>query len=257
MNPSAETIQWPPAAGTPSLAPNEIHVWATTLAVPTPLLEKFAGTLSPDETARAGKFKFEKHRNRFIAGRGALREILAPYVSAPPAELCFSYSDNGKPGLSGELARSNLHFNLAHTEDLALIAVTRIGVVGVDVEAVRPVKDVDALVARFFSARESALFQKVLAADKPQAFFNLWTRKEALLKATGEGITRSLSLVEVSFLPGDPARLLAISGDELKAAEWTLRDFSPAPGFVGALAIQFRDVHVRCFSGTGVSPVRR
>ena len=248
MNPPAETILWPPRSGGPPLTSNEIHVWAATLCPPAEILNQFAATLSPDETARANKFKFERHRNRFIAGRGALRGILAPYLNAQPAELGFDYSPNGKPSLAGRFAESKIHFNLAHSDELALIAVTRIGIVGVDVEKVRPVKDMDHLVARFFSPRESDAFQKVAEAEKPAAFFNLWTRKEALLKATGEGITRSLSLVEVSFLPGEPARLVAIAGDSAKAAEWSLRDLSPAVGFTGALAIQARNITVRCWN---------
>jgi 4'-phosphopantetheinyl transferase len=152
--------------------------------------------------------------------------------------LRFNYLENGKPRLSDEFAVAEIHFNLAHTGDLALIALTRVGPVGVDVERVRPMENADDLVARFFSPREDKLFQTVAADEKPAAFFNLWTRKEALLKATGEGITRSLSLVEVSFLPGEPARLLAISGDEQRAAKWVLRDFAPANGFTGAVAIE-------------------
>ncbi|HXS69450.1 MAG TPA: 4'-phosphopantetheinyl transferase superfamily protein [Candidatus Polarisedimenticolia bacterium] len=247
MNSSADTILWPPCANAPPLAPNEIHVWATTLAPTASDLEKFAMVLSLDETERAHKFRFEKHRNRFIAGRGALRHVLAPYLRTTPKDIRFSYSDNGKPALAGELAGAGIHFNLAHSEELALAAVTRIGIVGVDVERVRPVENVDHLVARFFSARENEAFQKVPSDEKPAAFFNLWTRKEALLKATGEGITRSLSLVEVSFLPGEPARLLAISGDAAKAAEWSLRDFLPATGFVGAVAIRARNIGVQCW----------
>ena len=186
---------------------------------------------------RANKFKFEKHRSRFIAGRGMLRAILGQYLHARPADLRFDYLSNGKPVLSGEFASAGIHFNLAHTADLALVAVTRIGMVGVDVESVRPVKNVDELVARFFSPRENDLFQKVPEDEKPAAFFNLWTRKEALLKATGEGITRSLSLVEVSFLPGEPARLLAISGDAEAGEGWGLRELAPATGFTGAVAV--------------------
>lgn len=238
----AEQIQWPSCPDIPPLTGEDVHVWATSLAVAPAVLETFAATLSPDETARANKFKFDKHRNRFIAGRGALRAILARYLNTAAADLRFAYSENGKPALTGDFG--GIHFNLAHTEDLALVAVTRIGLIGVDVEAVRPVKNVDELVARFFSKRENELFQKVPEEQKPAAFFNLWTRKEALLKATGEGITRSLSLVEVSFLPGEPARLLAISGDEKKAGEWSVRDFSPVAGFVGAIAIRARDVRL-------------
>jgi len=249
LNPLAETILWPTRSDAPPLAGNEIHVWATSLGVAPGILENISATLSPDETARANKFKFEKHRNRFIAGRGALRTILAQYLKASPPSLRFSYSENGKPVLAEEFAGTAIHFNLAHTGELALVAVTRIGVVGVDVESVRPVKDVDALVARFFSPREDELFQKVPEEEKSAAFFNLWTRKEALLKATGEGITRSLSLVEVSFLPGEPARLLGISGDATAGARWTLRELNPAMGFTGAVAVDRGTSNIQAGNG--------
>jgi 4'-phosphopantetheinyl transferase len=253
LNSPAETIQWPSRPRAAPLAGNEIHVWATTLAAPPSVLENFATTLSPEEKERAYKFKFEKHRNRFIAGRGALRAILAPYLRANAAKLRFVYSANGKPALAEEFAGDGIHFNLAHSEEMVLVAVTRMGAVGVDVEGVRPVKDVEELVARFFSQRESEAFRKVSDDQKPAAFFNLWTRKEALLKATGEGITRSLSLVEVSFLPGEPARLLAISGDAAKAAEWSLRELAPAAGFTGAIAIQAQDISVQCWKWSSES----
>jgi 4'-phosphopantetheinyl transferase len=247
LNPSAETILWSSQTDAPPLASEDAHVWATTLSVAPDVLETFAATLSPDETARANKFKFEKHRNRFIAGRGALRGILGQYLSEGPAGLSFVYLANGKPALGGEFADAGIYFNLAHTEDLALVAVTRMGDVGVDVEGVRPIKNVDELVARFFSRRENELFQKVPEIEKPAAFFNLWTRKEALLKATGEGITGSLNLVEVSFLPGEAARLLAIPGDIEEAAQWNLRELTPVTGFTGAIAIQAPDVRLECW----------
>lgn len=247
MNSFANTIPWPSRPVTPELASNEIHVWAVPLSARAGVLETHAATLSPDEKARAERFKHEKHRHRFVVGRGALRDILGQYLQTEPAKLSFDYSNNGKPALAGVFALAGFHFNLAHSEDLALVAITRIGIVGVDVECVRAIKDADELVARFFSARESELFHAVPATEKPAAFFNLWTRKEALLKATGEGITRSLSLVEVSFLPGEPARLLAVSGDTAKAAEWTLMELSPAPGFAGAVAIEAKDVSVKVF----------
>lgn len=173
-------------------------------------------------------------------------KFLAITYRPGPAALRFDYSSNGKPALAGEFVGAGVHFNLAHSEDLALVAVTRIGMVGVDVERVRVTKDADELVSRFFSPRESELFRKVPTEEKPAAFFNLWTRKEALLKATGEGITRSLSLVEVSFLPGEAARLQAVAGDTAKTKEWTLRELSPAPEFAGAVAIQAENVSVLC-----------
>lgn len=238
LNPSAAIIEWPtPSDNPPQLAGNEIHVWATLLNPDAHVLAGYAATLSADETERANRFKFEKHRNRYTAGRGALRAILAKYCGAEAARLCFSYQENGKPALTGNFAGTGIHFNLAHTEDLALVAVTRIGLVGVDVECVRSIKDVDELVTRFFSPRESELFQKVSAEQKPAAFFNLWTRKEAMLKATGEGITRSLSLVEVSFLPGEAARVVAISGDARAGERWCLKEMAPAKGFAAAVAV--------------------
>jgi 4'-phosphopantetheinyl transferase len=237
LNPPAVTIEWPLPPANPPLVGNEIHVWATTLAVEPAILEKLTATLTLDERERANRFKFEHLRNRYIAGRGALRKILARYVGET-ADLRFEYLENGKPVLAPEFASAGIHFNLAHTGDLALVAITRIGMVGVDVEGVRTMKNADELVARFFSKREDELFQKVSAEQKPAAFFNLWTRKEALLKATGEGITRSLNLVEVSFLPGEPARLLAISGDTKAAEAWQLKELLPAEGFVGAVAVQ-------------------
>jgi 4'-phosphopantetheinyl transferase len=170
------------------------------------------------------------------------------YLQIKPEELRFEYSANGKPGFAAGVENGGIHFNLAHSEDLALIAVTRIGPVGVDVEYVRELKDMDQLVTRFFSARENEVFQKVAASEKPAAFFNLWTRKEALLKATGEGITRSLSLVEVSFLLGEPARLVAVAGDTEKAKEWSLKQLAPAAGFVGAVAVRNTLMNINAFA---------
>ena len=246
LNSFDEIIQWPSCSSAPQIVRGDVHVWAASLRITFTELEAFAAVLSSDEKERAGKFKFEKHRNRFIAGRGALREIAGQYLQAKPAALRFEYTTNGKPVFANEFASAGLHFNLAHSEDLVLIAVTRIGAIGVDVEWVRLVKEMDELVARFFSRREAQLFQKLGNEEKPDAFFNLWTRKEALLKATGEGITRSLSLVEVSFLPGEPARLLAVAGDPSKAAQWTIRELSPAEGFAGALAVQAQEINLRC-----------
>jgi 4'-phosphopantetheinyl transferase len=209
------------------------------------VLKKFAATLSPLEKERAARFRFEKHRDRFIAGRGLLRATLGKYLQMQPSKLDFLYSERGKPGLSAALAGADLKFNLAHTGDLALVAVTRVAPVGVDVERIRKIKDVEDLVERFFSPRETRVFKKLSDAEKPPAFFNLWTRKEALLKATGEGIGQALSTVEVSFLPGEPARLVNIAGGAEHAAQWSLHEFSPAKGYVGATAIQARDIVVR------------
>jgi 4'-phosphopantetheinyl transferase len=189
--------------------------------------------------------RFDVHRDRFIAGRGWLRTVLGRYLQTDPALIDFTYSKLGKPALPIAFESTKLNFNLAHSEDLALLAVTQLGTVGVDVECIRPIKNVEDLVARFFSRRENELFQKLPLEERPAAFFNLWTRKEALLKATGEGIAGGLDRVEVSFQAHEPAQLLALPDGSGEAAQWSLSELIPAPGFCGAVAIQSKPIHVR------------
>jgi len=211
-------------------------------------LSAFEGILSSLELERARRFRFDLHRNRFVAGRGFMRTLLGRYLQTEPAKLEFSYNPHGKPFLSGAFAKSGLNFNLAHSENLALLAITRVGTVGVDVERIRPLTDADQIVANFFSARESAAFHNLPIEQKLAAFFNLWTRKEAWLKATGEGIGSRLNAVEVSFLPGDPARFLSLPEDPQNTVLWMLHNLEPAPGFAAALAIPARTTSLRCYN---------
>ena len=230
-----------------SLPPDEVHVWAARLDLPASVLAGFTATLSPPELERAARFHFERLRQRFIAGRGLLRALLGRYLSVEPGQVEFSYGSAGKPMLLTPDPETPPHFNLAHTDDLALLAFTRLGPVGVDAERVRALDDVTGLVARFFSAREHAAFASLPEAQQPAAFFNLWTRKEAWLKATGEGIAHSLHLVEVSFLPREPARLLAVPEPLSQGRPWTLLDLRPAAGFAAALAIAAAAPKLRCW----------
>jgi len=230
-------ILWPLPPDPCPLAPTDVHVWAVHLDPDPDALARLAKILSTEEQARASRFRFERHRHRFIIARGVLRWLLAKYSDCPPEQLDFGYGPNGKPALAGELAESALFFNLAHSEDLALIAVTQLGQIGVDVEQIRAMTDANELVERFFSPRESALFHTLPANQKDTAFFNLWTRKEAWLKATGEGIAHSLSQVEVTFLPAEPARILALPDNSGPGSDWALRELIPATGFVGAVAL--------------------
>jgi 4'-phosphopantetheinyl transferase len=230
-------IVWPPSRDGLRLGASDVHVWAAHLDLPSGAQQGLAALLSRDEQGRAAKFRVESHRNRFIAGRAILRSVLAKYLLCAPDLLQFGYSPQGKPSLAAQFAESGLWFNLAHSEGMALIAVTRLGPVGVDVEHIRPIEEADELVERFFSARENALFQALPASQKNIAFFNLWTRKEAWLKGTGEGIAHSLSRVEVTFLPGEPAKLLRVPDSSQSRGGWVLHELLPAVGFVGALAI--------------------
>ena len=226
-------VGWPPAARCLPLSPTDIHVWAAGLDQPPENVAALRSILSPDETIRAARFHFERDRHRFAVARGALRSLLGCYLSLSPAQVQINYSPRGKPAVS-----SPLHFNLSHSGELALLAVTRIGEIGVDVEHIRPVKDAGHIAERFFSPRESAAFKSLPRLKKPAAFFNLWTRKESWLKATGEGLSDSLSQVEVSFLPNETPRFLHLPQGAGAPQEWLLHNLAPAPGYAGAVAIR-------------------
>jgi len=237
-------IDWPEPSGGWTIAEETVYIWAADLTnTGTPVAE-YSQTLSPDELERAKRFRFERHRDRFIAGRGWLRAVLATYLQTYPGEIQFEYSQRGKPGLKD--ASAGLHFNLTHCEDLALLAVTRTCPVGVDVERARALGDADDIAVRFFSTRESEGLKSLPDAEKPVAFFNLWTRKEAWLKATGEGLSESLNQVEVSFLAGEPARLVRLFGKSDSVRQWTIAGLMPAVEFIGALAAPAPNLKTIC-----------
>ncbi|MDB6125656.1 MAG: phosphopantetheine-protein transferase [Pedosphaera sp.] len=241
-------MNWPTPPTEWFLAEREVHVWSATLDRTTDELTHFSSLLSDDERTRANRFHFERDQNRFTVGRGLLRTVLSRYVQKPAHELKFTYSDRGKPTLGGLPVNETLHFNLSHSRDFALLAVTRVCPIGVDVEWIRPLSDAEAIAERFFSARESTALKALPVGQKPIGFFNLWTRKEAWLKATGEGISNSLNQVEVSLLPEEPAQLLSLFGDTRIAADWTLLDLKPAPNVKGALAAHAPNLQVKTWS---------
>jgi 4'-phosphopantetheinyl transferase len=158
--------------------------------------------------------------------------------------LDFDYGPQGKPCLSPALTQHHLEFNLSHSEDLALIAIARGAAVGVDLERIRPLPDAGELAARFFSERENELIQSLSEDLRPAAFLRIWTRKEACLKASGEGIGHSLKLANVITPSGDFARRISLPGGSKAAAEWVLQELNPASGFVAAVATTSDDVRL-------------
>ncbi len=188
--------------------------------------------LSPEETARADAFRFAPDRDRYVAFRGALREVLGRYLDAPPAALIFATGPHGKPHLPG----GGLEFNLAHSGDAGLLAVSERGPVGVDLETAERTPDHGRLAARVLSARERATFDALPADQRRAAFLRVWTRKEAYLKATGEGLSFGLDKISVTLAPGDPPRIDHVEGRPDAPARWRLHDLSPGDGAHGALA---------------------
>jgi 4'-phosphopantetheinyl transferase len=215
----------------PAVAPGETHVYAAPLGDPTPFLP----FLTADECDRAGRFRLGRIRDQFIAARGRLRALLGHYLNVEPRAVPVLYADGGKPHLP---AAYPLHFNLSHTDGLAVFAVGRARV-GVDVERCRAVPDADGLVSRFFSRRECDRFSALPPGARPDAFLRAWTRKEAVLKAIGRGV-QSLDCCEVTFGEDEPAAVVSLDGDAAAGPRWELFTWEPAPGYLAAGAVEVK-----------------
>lgn len=222
----------------PVLGADEVHLWRVRLDRPGAGDDMWA-VLSETERGRARRFFQEHHRRRFVAAHAGLRRILAGYVASPAAELRFTVGAHGKPSLaeSGTSGRM-LEFNLSHSADLAVIAVAWERPVGVDLERWKREMNHLELAERFFSPGERASLRALAERhdDLVHGFFAAWSRKEAYLKARGEGVTRGLHHFDVTLAPGEPARLVA---DRLDSAvdRWRMRSFVPAPGYSGAIVV--------------------
>jgi len=228
------------------LGDNEVHVWRASLELPAPRVQALQHDLSEEELERAERFHFQRHRNHFIVARGLLRTILGRYLKTEPRRLRFHYGPKGKPELAGKAGQRALHFNVSHSHELALYAITHGREIGVDVERIRPDVASEKIAERFFSPREAGTLRELPAEVRQEAFYTCWTRKEAYLKAIGEGITLRLDQFEVSVTPGEPAILLNINGDPKEASYWSLKELDPGPGFVGALAVKGHGWDLRC-----------
>jgi len=221
-----------------NLGDGEVHIWWAAINPPETVLKELTHLLSDDERERAGRYVFERDRRRYIAGRAFLRSLLSAYLKEPPASIVFKYSHRGKPGLQSAGYENDLQFNFSNAADWALAAVCRNHLVGIDLEQVHPMPDEDDFARQFFCPSEIALLRSRMGAEKLKTFFELWTCKEALLKAMGDGLTRPINEVEV-LLENGTARLVSISGDQEYAERWRLALFQPAPGFQAALAVQY------------------
>lgn len=202
--------------------------------------------LSTDERDRAERFHFDHDRRRYAVAHAAMRRLLAAYAGCAPQELRFATSARAKPVLSGPGA--GLHFNLSHSGELALLGVSPDAALGVDIERVRRLDDGAALAGANFSAREYAAWRAVPPGQRDLAFFLCWTRKEAYVKAVGEGLYLPLDRFDVTLAPGEPARILSLDGDAGAAAAWSLHDLDPGAGYAAASAIPMHPQHVEAWT---------
>lgn len=214
----------------------ELDISTYSLHVAESELHRLIALLSAGEYARAAQLRFPRLRERFVVGRGRLREILGLRTGLDPRSLRFAYGPNGKP----EVAESCVRFNLSHCEDFALLAVTCGRAVGVDVERLRPVADRELVAERFFSSLEVQALSRVPAAQRDVAFLRCWTRKEAYLKALGGGLSLDLAAFAVSLGRDGASLVWAENADELD--RWSLVDVSDrCPGHVAAIVLESRE----------------
>lgn len=228
---------WQPPPASLALAADVVHIWRVDLRVSEACFQRLAATLSPAERARAARLRFDAPRRQFTVARGALRDILGRYLDVRPARIALTANPHGKPALAAPDC-AWLHFNLAHSGDLALVALTRGRPLGIDVERVAPPDNLPRLVAQFFSPNENAAFRALPESKRVAAFFAGWTRKEAYIKALGVGGALPLDQFDVTLSPDEPARLLADRRHPANIARWSLRDLDPGPNYAAALALR-------------------
>ncbi len=209
-----------------SLLPGVVHLWWRSLEESEGEVQTCCELLSRDEQDRASRFRVEDARGNFILTRGTLRLLLAAYLQKKPDQLSFGLTKYGKPFLDGPPdARVNgVHFNVSHADGLALLGFARQREIGVDVERIRPELDTWQLAERFFSAHERSVLKNLGGEELQSAFFRCWSRKEAYIKARGEGLSLPLSQFDVSIAPNESHALLATRPDASEAARWILRD---------------------------------
>lgn len=236
-------VNWNPSPKKLKLLDNEVHLWLANLKITPQEIAQLTNTLSTDEIARANRFKFDRHKNRFIAARGYLRQILSSYLqksSKGDSRIAptFKYSDRGKP----KLPNTNLQFNVSHSQDIALYGFTNYNLIGIDVEYLRSNVECDKIAQRFFSEREYQIINNLSPEEQAQTFFHFWTIKEAYLKATGEGLGGGLETVEIEFNYNLETKVKAIANNEAEPNNWFFKSFIPERDFVATVAINTKQL---------------
>ncbi|MEA3162476.1 MAG: 4-phosphopantetheinyl transferase [Verrucomicrobiota bacterium] len=218
------------------IGPREVQIWGLWSTASDPVVEEFRSILSLEERRRAERFRFEHLKRSFTLSRGGLRFLLAHYLRCAPSTVELICGPKGKPELR---ASSLLRFNTSHSGQMTVYAFTLGCELGVDVEHFRKLDDSESIAKRYFSPGEVSDLLTLKAEDKEMGFFRCWTRKEAYVKAIGEGLTVPLDCFQVTLLPETPARFVQIASEMGTAADWSLHHLELAPGYVGALA--YRD----------------
>jgi len=235
---NTEELKWRTAIPEELISAQEVHVWRASLDVSVLQYENLLGFLSADELERAGRFRFERDQKRFIVARGILRKILGRYLEKDPDKLLFEYTDHGKPKLANNAGNDTFRFNLSHSDAFALYGVTRGRSIGIDIEQIRDDVDVRQVARRFFSPGEIVSLERVNESNLQELFFQYWTRKEAFIKAMGEGISFPLEQCDVSSSSGKVLSPVILLNDGRKISSWNVQDIFPGSGYAAALSVE-------------------
>lgn len=231
-----------------SLADDEVHVWRKGLEGSALEIAALRPILSSDELRRANQFHFEADRRRCVVGFGMRRLLLSAILRLPAESLRFERNEYGKPRLIRAQERG-LQFNLSHSGDLILVAITKGRAVGIDVERIRADLDLDDIAARFFSIDERKCLASVTGSRKSAAFFACWTRKEAYLKARGDGLSVPLDQFDVGVLPDEHPQLLSTRHDPNEVRRWTLQTVPVPASYQAAVAAEGSGWKLKCLDG--------
>jgi 4'-phosphopantetheinyl transferase len=215
----------------------EVHVWSI-FCDAWKGIDSSAELLSPEERQRADRFYHEVDRNRFRITHTAMRMILSEYLNVAPQKLSFSSNMGVKPELASEFRGTAIQFNLSHSSELALLAVARGAMVGVDVEWIDPALPIDEIADRFFSAAEISVLNALPADERVEAFFSCWTRKEAYIKALGVGLSVPLDSFEVAFGSRRAEALVAMRVNSAEISRWSMYDLKVPKGYKAALVAE-------------------
>ncbi len=217
-----------------------LHIWYFPLHTQDHAIVKLHGLLNLEEQEKAERFSSKLLKCRFIVGRASLRLILGRYLNEEPAELAFENGEFGKPSLRRKSDLNSLQFNMAHSHDLGTIAVANGRRVGIDIERVRTIEDMDKIVLNSFSPFERSAFAGIPAKDRTTAFLRCWTRKEAYLKATGMGLSLPLDKFDVTMAPGHEPRLLRVENNSEEVSRWSFSDLDFESDYIGTVAVEGR-----------------
>jgi 4'-phosphopantetheinyl transferase len=240
-------MAWPIPEGFPSLDEDVAHAWLAPLALPAAVREEVRGLLSDRERERAERFTYPGLLDRYVAAHGVLRLLLSGYLGEHPAGIELEEGLYGKPGLRAE-EELGLHFNLSHTKGFALYAFCKRRALGVDLEEVRSFAGLKGLADRFFSPAEKECLNSLPEDEKSSAFFRCWTRKEAYLKARGDGLSVPLDKFSMALAQNEEPRMLSNDMDSSETARWSFHSFEPLPGYQAALAVEGSVRDVACWT---------